>query len=250
MKTTVLSDSTVIKRNKIRIIPVEEIVGAKIALNFSEKANLEKQKKYLKYALLRSLCYIGDEGEYNAFDRSFFQGYGSVIFSFERSNDVFYGTEYSPENYEISEYDTFLLKKLYADDFQDQFKKYMQNSFTSLYIYNFYHRATMKIISKIVIIVLGAIIFLLTFSLLHKRRFRFGLLNYLFPILVINLSLIALWIVQNYLQLDYLSFVYFKATASYFVLRVALVIASQAVLLWLVEYLLTKQSKGFVSPVT
>ena len=246
LKTTILSDSTVIKRNNIRIIPVEEIKGAMIALHFSDRTNLEKRKKYLKYELMRSLCYVTGEGTYNVFDRAFFHGYASVRYSFDKSRDVFFDAEYNPENYEITQYDRFLLEKLYSDDFQEQFKKYMSNSFSTLYVYNFYHRNLVKIISKIVMIILGALIFLLSFSLLHKRRFRFKVLNYFFPIFIINVSLIALSIVENYLQLDYFSFLYLKLTSSYFILRTAIISALQAALLWLIEYLLTKKSKGFV----
>jgi len=246
LRTSVLSDSTVIKRNNIRIIPQEEIIGAVISLDYSDEATLEKKKKYLKYEILRALCYIPDDGTYNIFDRSFFRGFSATRFNFDEERDVFYNTEYHPENYIVSKYDKFLLEKLYADDFKVQFKSYMTENHSKLYVYNFYHRGTVNILSKIIMIVLGAIIFLLSFSLLYNRKFKFALLNYLFPILIINVSLIALWILKNYIQLDFLSSIYLRVSKPSFVLFTIIMSTIQAILLWLVEYVLTQKSKGFV----
>ncbi len=245
--TSVLSDSTVIKRNHTSAIINEEIKGTIICFNFSKRTNPKKQKKYIKYELLRSLCYIAKEDLYNNNDKGFFQRLNQFQYIFNRDNGVFSSSEYSPENYDITKYDKFLLEKLYADNFQSQFKNYLTKYYPKLYIYNFYYRARVKIFSEILVIILGAFIFIMSLSILHKKRFRFGLFNYLVPILLINVSLLALSNIKGYLQLDFITFFRLRASSVYSFLFVTIIVSSlQSVFLWFIEHLLMKKLNGFV----
>ena len=243
LTTSVLSDSTVIKRSSSTIRLREEIKGGIICFNFSERSNSKQQKKYIKYELLRSICNISKEDLYKN-DR-FFQGLSNIRYLLVSDKGLYSNSKYNPENYEITEYDKFLLKKLYTDDFQSEFKNHLIKYYPKLYVYNFYHRARVKILSKILIIIIGAFIFMMSLSILHKKRFRFGLLNYLIPILLVNVSLFSLLNIKNYIQIDY-TFISLRIFEYSFLLLILLVSLFQAISLWLVEYLFTNKLKSFV----
>ncbi|MFY0631797.1 MAG: histidine kinase [Flavobacteriaceae bacterium] len=245
LNISVLSDSTVIKRNSTSFSPNEEIKGAILCFNFSKQSSYEKQKEYIKYELLKSLCYIAKEDSYSV-NKNFFLRMNQIRFGFNRDNSVFGSSKYSPESYNITENDAFLLEKLYADDFQSQFKNYLTEHYPKLYVYNFYHKARVKIFSETLVILLGVFIFMMSLSILHKRRFRFGLFNYLLPILLFNLSIIALSNLINHLQLNVISFYRLWASVSYFLIATIIVTLLQSVFLWCMEYLLMKKLKSFV----
>ena len=245
--TSILSDSTVIKRNNTSSINIKkEIEGAILAFNFSKRTNVQQQKKYIKYELLRSLCYIPRPDDYNTFERAFFRGYFAFRSGFESNRDVFNSFEYDPENYEITPYDQFLLKKLYSNDFQTQFKNYLTQYYPKLYVYNFYYKAKVKLISEILVIVLGAFLFILSLSILHKKRFKFGLFKYLLPILLINISLLALLDLKRYLQLEFSPFMYRRVFTFTFIFTIIFITVIQSLSLWLTEYFILKKVKSFV----
>jgi sensor histidine kinase YesM len=245
LNTSILSDSTVIKRNHTSINLNEEIKGAILCFNFSEHTTYQRQKEYIKYELLKSLCYIPKEDSYIS-DKNFFQRLSQMTYRLNRGNDVFSSSEYNPENYDVTEYDKFLLEKLYSDTFQSQFKNYLTEYYPKLYIYNFYHKARVKIFSEILLILLGVFIFMISLSILHKKKFRFGLFNYLIPILLINVSLLALSNLLNYLQLNLFVFFYLRASLYSFLSFIVIVSSSQSIFLWLIEHLSMKKLKGFV----
>ena len=247
LTTSILSDSTVIKRNNTSSINIyKEIKGAILAFNFSERTNSQEQKKYIKYELLRSLCHIPKEDAYTTYDKGIFQRLSRIKYILYKKNDVFSNSEYDPENYEITQLDQFLLRKLYSDDFQEQFRNYMNQYYPKLYVYNFYSQARVKLFSEILVIILGAFLFMMSLSILHKKRFKFGLFNYLFPILLINVSLLALLNIKSYLQLDFISFFRPKFFTYSFILSTIVLSILQSFFLWSTEHLLMKKLKGFV----
>jgi hypothetical protein len=65
LERSVLSDSTVIQRNRNSLIPIKEIAGSILCFNFSNRSDSIKQRNYIKYELLRSLCTVAED---NGFD--------------------------------------------------------------------------------------------------------------------------------------------------------------------------------------
>ena len=168
LDSSILSDSIVIQRNGKPLLPIKEITGSILCFNFSKDRDPIKMKKYIKYELLRSLCVIAE------YDRSDFMSQNPIqkLNRFQylmRNGDGIYSTsEYQPEKYTITEFDKFLLKKLYSSSFQAEFKSYLTQNYPTIYVYNFYHVIGMKIFSEVIALIIGVVILLISLSLLHK----------------------------------------------------------------------------------
>lgn len=245
LKTSVLSDSTVIKRNRYRFHPQEEIKGAIISFQFSEASTEEQKRKYIKYEILRSLCRSAPQGIEQFIDKNPIQRFHHLDYILNLGNGVFSSKEYDPENYELNQYDKFLLQKLYSKELQSELKSYLTSNYETLYTYNFYHSRRMKIGSQILTVILGALIFLLSLSYFHKRRFKFGIVKYLTPILVINLTILGLFNLGNYLQLKSIFVFYFSNIAWIFILRMILLSVAQSIFIWALEYFFTRRLQNF-----
>ncbi|NQY00589.1 MAG: histidine kinase [Flavobacteriaceae bacterium] len=246
LERSVLSDSTVIQRNRNSLIPIKEIAGSILCFNFSNRSDSIKQRNYIKYELLRSLCTVAEDNGFDFNIQNPIQRLNRFQYIMNKNDGVYSTSEYHPENYIISEYDKFLLKKLYSDDFQSQLKGYLSDNYPTLYVYNFYHSARMKIFSEILVLLLGVIIFIMSLSILHKRRFRFGFIGYLIPILLINISILGLSNLMRFLQLDYTLSIYYRQFLMGFTLRVIIISVVQALIIWVLEYFLKKKFDNFV----
>lgn len=245
--TTILSDSTVIKRNSVGIRPIlQEISGAILTFNFSKKTTVKTEKRFIKYEILRALCYIPEGDEFRFFEDGFFNHKNFYSLFFEKSNSLFNSGKYDPENYEISEYDIFLLQKLYSDNFKGEFKSFLYKTYSKLYVFNFLYRDTVKIIVDLIIILLGAIIFLISFSLLDKRKFKFRFFNYLIPLTIINIAYLGLLNFRLYLLMDFANLSYFKITIPFYGFLAVKIILIQTLFLWLIEQYIMRKVKDFI----
>jgi hypothetical protein len=246
LNTSILSDSTVIQRNNYYYSPIDEINGAILNFNFSDRTNIERKRRYILYELMRSLCYLSKENNERSFiDKSPIARLNSFQYRYARKNWVFSNTFYTPEDYEITAYDTFLLEKLYSDDFFLQFQNHLEYYYPYLYIYNFYYSGYVKLFSEVLIVILGTFLFMFSLSIFHQRKFKFSFLNYLIPILIINTSLLGLLNLKNFLQLDVFAFVSMRVFTFSLIINIFLVSILQGFTIWLIERVLMKKLKGF-----
>lgn len=246
INTSVLSDSTVIKRSGTPLQPVSEITGTILCFNFSKESDSLKQKKYIKYEILRSLCNIQIDDRIDNDISNPIKRLNRFQYLLNFGKGVYGNSGYYPENYEITEYDTFLLEKLYSNTFESQLKEYLTQNYPALYVHNFYHVHWVKIFSEILALLLGVIIFMISLSALHKRKFRFGLFNYLIPILLVNLSILGLLNMIKFLQLDYLMSFYYRNFMTGFFTSVLFVSLLQSIFLWAIEHFVVKKLDNFV----
>lgn len=245
LESSILSDSVVIQRNRKAFLPVRETTGSILCFNFSKDRDSVKMKSYIKYELLRSLCVIADYKDFNFNGENAIKSLHRFQFIMGNGNGVYSTSEYHPENYTITEDDKFLLEKLYSDNFKTEFKSYLTKNYPTLYVYNFYYAAKMKIFSEVLALLIGVVILILSLSILHKRRFRFELMSYLIPILLINLSILGLSNLVRFLQIDYMLSIYYGKLLTRFTFYVILISIAQSLIMWSIEYFLKKKFNNF-----
>ncbi len=239
---SVLKDSTVIKRNDAPTMVNENINGAIIHFNFSKSTKYQKQKKYIKYELLRALCYFSDNSTFN---NRLNKKHELRLYKLLRANGVFMSETYNPENYRITKYDEFLLKKLYSNDFLTQFKNYLITNYSLRYQVNFFHKEKVKSLSKIITTSLGLLIFVLSLLILHNKRFKYSYLNYFIPLSIITLTLLALNQLHEYISMEHN--IDFRVIILIIIVSAIIVSLSQSLFLWFIEKFLINNITNFVS---
>ena len=227
--TTLLNDDNYIQRftwfNKLNY----RFWQTNIYFGLNDELDINERKKFIRYEMLRSLCFIQKHKEINFY---------------QPVNAVFNSDEYKPENYEFTEMDQFLLQKLYKKDFLDQFKEYMYNTYPRRYVNNFLYKSKTKILAITIIILVGIVLFILAFGMLYKIKLKYDYLNYLIPIYLIFISFFSLYMIYDYI-------VYFNAirTLESYVQSILGLGLLQAILisfvLWGLEKLFVKKHQSF-----
>lgn len=120
-----------------------------------------------------------------------------------------YSNQFSVEYFNDSEYDQsygflgdkdkFLLQKVYANDFKEQFEDYLNTYYPWQYTYSFLSKEKMKMLAISIVIAIGIIVFILLFSFFQNRKFNHPYFNYLFPMVLIGFHIINLTWIYSYL---------------------------------------------------
>ncbi|MFA9190105.1 histidine kinase [Flavobacterium sp. FZUC8N2.13] len=159
----------------IQMYPFERI-GNKIKRSFplttvaiGDVYTPEQKKNYLMIGMLRNLVFIQNEPS-----------------TIEQSS-VFSSKEIQGLDCRILDKDIFLLQKLYSDDFFEQFKTYLNNTYTWQYATSFLNKKLATLYAILIVGSIGILEFILLFGLFQNKKFKFSFLNYFFPILLIML---------------------------------------------------------------
>lgn len=158
-----------------------------ISFDTNKEITYNERKTYIQYELLRSLCYIADA---NLFPVAYVKG---------NVNSIFKSARYNPENSKFTDNDKFLLKKLYSDDFIEQFETYMYAHYPWRYASSFMNEKVHEVKAFGVIIGLGILVLILMLSYFQNRKHKYTYLNYLFPIFIIFLHYLNLNNIYDYL---------------------------------------------------
>lgn len=250
--TSTLKNGSIIKRSKKTTRLINDIEGSIMYFNFSESTTYQNQKKYIKYEILKSLSSFIVVNDYRLnflvppnnlkyFNRPYNKKYYSSITG---DKGVYSSERYFPGNYNITQLDTFLIQKLYADDFLTQFSNYLVKHYSWRYQFNFLHKEKVKLITIPVITLLGVIILILSFQILHKKRFRFSYLNYFLPIFIIYLSFLQLNQLKSYMLMDFNVVGYLSSLK--LILAVLTLSCAQSFILWSLEKLLIRKAATFI----
>lgn len=129
-----------------------------------------------------------------------------VIFSTKTMNNSFYiefplqifNSKYNLGN-KLGDLDKFLLQKVYADDFKEQFENYLYTYYPWQYAYSFLSKEKMKMLTISIIVGIGIIVFILLFNFFQNRKFQYSYFNHLFPMLLIGFHLLNLSWIYRYL---------------------------------------------------
>ncbi|MBL4642663.1 MAG: histidine kinase [Flavobacteriaceae bacterium] len=230
--TSVLDDLSTITR-EVRPLRGLDNNGYKatpeiIYFDIHKNVSQEKRFEYIQYEFFRWLCYIQPVKNY------------SIKYI---ESGIFNTSEYLPEFGTLNSLDKFLLQKLYSDDFIDEFNSYLFDNYpwryAILFINKNYAITNVYVISSI----LAICILLLSFSLFKDSKFKYSYLNYFFPLLILNLSLIYFAFIYIFLiQLD--SPLIWESTISGFMVVIVLSF-SMSFILWVLERLFIKQQNKF-----
>ncbi|MFI0429664.1 sensor histidine kinase [Mariniflexile sp. HMF6888] len=191
----------------------------------------DKRQKYIKYELLRTLCFI-----YPNNSNSRLENVPKGIFSLPN---------YIPDEAKFNEQDRFLLQKLYADDFLEQFRDYLSTTYSWRYANNFLDKDLTKMITWVVIICMGLFVFLLSFSFLQSKKFKYSYLNYFLPLLFIMLNALNFTLIYAYLtDLGVIQVLTLEAILPGYLLAImsSLIISFS---LWLIEKMWINNIKNF-----
>ena len=196
------------------------------------RLNLEERKKLMQYELLRTICFVNDSDD-----------------------DLFLNLTYPPEaifnnptynvlDKEFTEIDKFLVKKLYADDFEQQFSDYMYQTYPWRYANLFINKNLAYIKVYVLIGLISLLVFVASFGLFNTRKTTY--LHYFFPLFVVLLGLMNLhWIYSYFIEIQ-LPSDSLKNTIDIFlyVLSSAIMVS---LLLWVVEQKFIKNHLSFTN---
>lgn len=158
---------------------------SQVWFNLKENLPYNKRIKYIKYELLRTLCFI--------------YPHDSGYILFDSKLGVFSTSTYIPDQAEFNNLDKILLQKLYEEDFLKQFRGYLTSGYSWRYANNFLNKDLAKMIAWLGIICMGLFVFLISFSFFQNKKFKFSFLNYFLPILLIILYAANLTEIYTYL---------------------------------------------------
>lgn len=224
---TLLPDGSSIRRTNVPRRKNFFSMPDEVVFNLNETLSDEKRKQYIQYALLRTLCYIHPSVPYDG-----------------NENGILSTSNYKPESAQFNEKDKFLLRKLYEDDFIEQFKTYLTKTYSWRYASNFLNKSFTKTIAWTVDICLGLFAFLLLLSLYQSEKIRNTFLNYFIPLVFIMLYYLN-FIFIYFLMTDIGSIISIKDIfrASLLTISIALICS---LLLWTTEKLWINKINNFV----
>ena len=82
----------------------------------------------------------------------------------------------------LTDKDVFLLKKLYSEDFYEQFEAYMYDAYPWRYAINFLSKEKAKVVAILIVCLLGCLIVLLSISLFYGHNCKYKIFNYVLPL--------------------------------------------------------------------
>lgn len=136
-------------------------------LKFNHTNLNSQRKRYIEYTVLRSLCkFIGENIDIRThIDHSIFDKY-----------------DFDPTNTEFKEVDRFFIHKLYSDDIHEQHKEYLISNY-GWFKYNepYIIVLSKKMPLKILVILIGVLLFILFYKKIFIRRYKNTLIGYLVP---------------------------------------------------------------------
>jgi len=207
----------------------KEIFDQTIQIQFADSISLSERKRYIEYAIVRSLCNMkGDPHNINV----------------HLKNAIFNEFDYNPTQTEFTQADKFLIKKLYSKDFQAQFRKFMIDYNNWWYYMIFTNKTLMTMWGIIASIFLSLMLFIVFFKPVFVSVYKRKYLGYLFPGLVM----------ANLVWMVYFTMFYFTITNGYvesYVIIAGIAIFNAATviitcLLYFLEHHILSFKRGFL----
>ncbi|NMH88997.1 sensor histidine kinase [Flavivirga algicola] len=176
-----LKDGNVISRNRRINSFFPSFNYTRISFYLNKETSFDRRKQYVRYEILRSLCHIKEN---------------TGIYSSYEAKGIYNRKEFNPDDYRFTEADKFLLHKLYANDFLEQFKGYLYTAYSWRFANVFLNKSFAKKQALIIVFFIGLLAFVLLFSFFQNRKFEYLFLSYFFPSLLV-------WSYYIYLQSIY-----------------------------------------------
>lgn len=160
-----------------------DIFMQQIHIQFNDSINFGERKRYIEFAVLRSLCTIkGNPIEANTF-------FPKAVF-----NDF----DYEPYDTEFSEVDKFLLQKLYAEDFQEQFKDYLVGHYSRAYYRAFLFTEQYQSIKTLLAVLIILLVIAISYKKVIFRNYKRKFIGYLIIAMLIGTTAIVIHLVLQH----------------------------------------------------
>ncbi|MBD0825061.1 sensor histidine kinase [Aestuariibaculum marinum] len=164
----------------------------------------------------------------------------------EQLPSVYGSTQEGLLSSKITAKDTFLLQKLYAPDFKQQFKAYMYKTYPKNYANQFLNKEQAKIQTIWVCFLLGVCFIFIGFNLSYKFIYKWGYLNYFIPVCILVIGCYNLLVVYLY-TLKPENEVENHLIEAYS--QVFLYVVFISILLWVFDRYVFRQERNFLSEI-
>ena len=161
-----------------------------VLFSFNKRASIEEREKIIQY---RAVRLIGATAAKTFIKSSVVNS--KIIWSDDKKTQSEIET--------INDYDWFYLEKLYSENLYKDFKTYLFKTYPWNYASNYLDKEKTKVFSIWLSIALGAVLFLLGFSLLYKRKYKITVFEYFTPILFTLLSCLYVYKIYAYITIPY-----------------------------------------------
>ena len=199
--------------------------------NLTNNKSFDEKKQYIKFKLLRLLCLT-----YPLTTK------GGIEKSYPKAN-IFNAENKDPWSREVTEIDKFLLQKLYAPDFNEQFRDYLYKAYPNRYANYFLNPGLAKLKALIIVFLIGILAFVLSFNYFQNKKFKKSFLNYFLPCLAITVNISNLVVIYLYLTNMDLTHYFEQWLAA---ITIAIILALiYSFLLWGIEKILVRKSYSF-----
>jgi len=161
-----------------------EIYSQSINIKLNDSISFTERKRYIEYAIITSMCVLkGNPLEAHTF--------------FE--NAILNDFDYNPLNTEFSEVDKFVISKLYAEDFYEQFKNYMLANYSWRYYLSFMHKSMMRTIGIFVSVLLVFLFVVIFYKPIIRKNYRNRYYAYIVPGVLITILAYFILLVYQYI---------------------------------------------------
>ncbi|MEP5338813.1 MAG: histidine kinase [Algibacter sp.] len=151
--------------------------------SFKKDTKIADRKKHIQYELLRTLCFIKTD------NNSFL----NITYPTEA---IFNDPTYTILDKEFTDIDNFLIQKLYADNFENQFSNYMYKTYPWRYANLFVNKKIAFLKVYVLIGLMGLLVFILAFTLFNTKKTKY--LDYMLPVTVVFFGLLNLQGIYSY----------------------------------------------------
>jgi two-component system LytT family sensor kinase len=162
------------------------VLNPRIYFLFTNNSTEDDRAKYIQYQFIRMIAvrdyYIPPRGN-----------------SYKAVNSIFNVEKYNQIHLEFTKLDKFLLQKLYSENLNKEFKTYLYKTYPFNYALNYLDRDKAKIFATWITFVLAICIFIIGFSLVYNKKYKYRYLGYFVPVVMISLYVNSLDVLYEYL---------------------------------------------------
>ncbi|MEO8255486.1 MAG: histidine kinase, partial [Flavobacterium sp.] len=225
-----LPDQTTIYRSREGYITISDgSESSSLDFDFNDTITDEYRKVYIEQELLTAI--FSTNATRKPYNSQFPVG-------------IFNNSDYSLDYGYLGGADEFLLKKVYAKDFENQFSNYLYANYPWQYATAFLNKKLATFYSLIIVGSIGSLVFMLLFGLFQNKKFKYSYLNYFIPILCIWIYYANLNFVYRFLT-DFNALIDWKDIIIFGLIIVFIIALICSFLLWGLEKIFIKENSVF-----
>ena len=150
----------------------KEQIPINMYFEFDDTVSYNERKKYIEFAVVRSLVNL-----------NWYYFTPNII----ESGSIFNNFDYSPGDSKFSEVDKFFLSKIYSDDFEEQYARFLKENYSwrQRLLYSYLQITLFASMGFYLPMLLTLLILVILYKFILNRKYRFKYFRYLIPSLLI-----------------------------------------------------------------